>query len=267
MVEEVRTLQKQVNDLHGSLRKIKSKQVYQAKIIGVSRDIVDTYFRQIRDLLVNAKVDVGVISELDAGAQSLLVATHKRTTLDIYKKRVLRIRNLLVETEKLSLLALGESSRQFQLDATDIKIIDTLKGIVPSAALSYEQALGDMQSPGRLSWRGPATDFREALRECLDHLAPDREVESAPGFKLEPNTDHPTMKQKTQYILQKRALPKTAIKTAQASIIIIDELVGSFVRSVYSRASMSTHTPTDKKEVIRVRDLVRFVLCELLSIS
>lgn len=267
MIEQVRTLQEKVNDLQVELRKIKSKQIYQARITGASKDIVDIYFRQIRDLLANARVDASVISELDASAQSLLIATHKRTTRGIYKKKVSSIRNLLVEAEKLSLLAIGDSSRQFQLDTTDARIIDTLKRIVPSAALSYEQALGDMQSPDRLSWRGPATDLREALRECLDHLAPDNEVESAPGFKLEPNAKHPTMKQKTQYVLQKRKLPETAIKPAQDSVAIIDELVGSFVRSVYSRASMSTHTPTDKKEVTRIHDLVKLVLCELLSIS
>ena len=124
-----------------------------------------------------------------------------------------------------------------------------------------------MQVPQRLSWRGPATDFREALRECLDHLAPNKEVESNPGFKLETNQEHATMKQKTQYIMKKRELSKAAIKTAKDSIAIIDELVGSFVRSVYTRASVSTHTPTEKREVIRIRDLVRLVLSELLSIS
>lgn len=267
MIEHVRTLQKEVNDLRSKVQKIKSKQVYQKKIIESSINIVDNYFRQIRDMLANSEVDPSFISELDTSVHSLLEATHKRTSLSIYKKRVSRLRNLLVETEKLSLLAVGDSSRQFQLDAIDTRIIDTLKKIVPSAALSYEQALGDMQAPQRLSWRGPATDFREALRECLDHLAPNKEVQSAPGFKLEPNEKHATMKQKTQYIMKNRELSKTAIKTAKDSIAIINELVGSFVRSVYTRASVSTHTPTEKREVIRIRDLVRFVLCELLSIS
>jgi hypothetical protein len=267
MIEHIRTLQKMVNDLQGAICKIKSKQVYQRKIIETSKTIVDNYFRQIRDQIVNAGIDSNTISELDTSAHDLLEATHKKTTSTIYKKRVSKLRNLLVETEKLSLMAEGNYSRQFQLDLIDTSVIDTLKKIVPSAALSYEQALIDMQAAQRLSWRGPAADFREALRECLDYLAPDKEVMSVPGFKLETNANHPTMKQKTQYILQKRKLPEAAIKTAQDSVAIIDGLIGLFVRSVYSRASMSTHTPTDKKEVTRIRDLVRLVLCELLSVS
>jgi len=267
MIEQVRNLQKLINDLWDAIRRIHSKQVYQRKIIKYSKNIVDTYFREIRELIVNGGVDLNVISELDRSTQNLLEATHKKTTLSIYKERVSRLRNLLVETEKLCLLVVGNSSGQLQFDLTDTKIIDTLKKIIPSAALSYEQALSDMQILQRLSWRGPATDFREALRESLDYLAPDKEVESLLGFKLEADEKHPTMKQKTQYILRKRGLPKTAIKTTQDSVAIIEELVGTFVRSVYSRASVSTHTPTDKKEVTRIRDLVRVVLCELLSIS
>ena len=46
----------------------------------------------------------------------------------------------------------------------------------------------------------------------------------------------------------------------------VDELVGAFVRSVYSRSSVSTHTPTDRSEILRIRDWVRLALCELLEV-
>jgi hypothetical protein len=59
-----------------------------------------------------------------------------------------------------------------------------------------------------MSWRGPATDFRESLRETLDHLAPDSAVKAEPGFKLEQNTSGPTMKQKVRFILKKRGVSK-----------------------------------------------------------
>ena len=55
-------------------------------------------------------------------------------------------------------------------------IIGTLTSLLPSSARSYEQAIRDLQSADRLSWRGPATDLRESLRETLDHLAPDADV-------------------------------------------------------------------------------------------
>lgn len=267
MIEHVRTLQEQLKDFNGKLLKIKSKQIYHATVKNVAKNIVDTYFRNTKSFLTNAEIDKAVISDLDSNMQSLLEATHKSTTLAIYKKVISKIRKLTLEIEKLCLLAESDSNREFQLESVDKKIIDTLKGFIPSAALSYEQALMDLQVPERLSWRGPATDFRETLRECLDHLAPDKEIESSQGFKLEQNTNGPTMKQKTQYILQKRKLSKTAVKTTNKSVELIDEMWGSFVRTVYSRASVSTHTTTEKEEVKGIRNLLRIILCELLSIS
>lgn len=57
--------------------------------------------------------------------------------------------------------------------------------------MAYQQALLDLATPDRLSWRGPATDLREALRETLDVLAPDDEAKAMPGFKLEGEHLHP----------------------------------------------------------------------------
>jgi hypothetical protein len=145
-------------------------------------------------------------------------------------------------------------------------MITTLKALLPSAALSYEQALLDLSQEQRLSWRGPAADLREALRETLDHLAPDEEVVSAPGYKQEPGTHGPTMKQKVRFILRSRGLSKAVSATTEDATSSIDEAIGSFVRSVYTRSSVSTHTPTEKSEVRRVLDLVRVVLSELLEI-
>src|SRR6202011_3268720 len=54
----------------------------------------------------------------------------------------------------------------------DEKIIKTLEGLVPPAALSYRQAIADLSDDNRVSFRGPALELREALRETLDHLAP-----------------------------------------------------------------------------------------------
>ncbi len=266
MIESIRTLQELVNNLNASLKKIKSTQVYQKNIIKLSKDIVDMYFRNTRVRLTSTSINSDVISEIDINMHALLEATHKRSSLSNYRKLLPKMKKHLLEIEKIGLVASGNINK-FQLDHVDKRIIDTLKKLVPSSALSYEQALIDIQESKRLSWRGPATDFREALRECLDYLAPDKEVENMPGFKLEPNTHGPTMKQKTLCILKKRELSNAVIKTAQDAVAIIDELLGSFVRSVYSRASVSTHTPTDKNEVIRIRELVKLVLCELLSIA
>jgi hypothetical protein len=63
----------------------------------------------------------------------------------------------------------------------DQKIIDTLAGLVPSAALSYQQAIADLKDGSRVSFRGPALELRETLREVVDYMAPDAAVEKSPG--------------------------------------------------------------------------------------
>lgn len=49
-------------------------------------------------------------------------------------------------------------------------------------------------------------------------------------------------------------------------VVAVDTVVGAFVRSVYTRSATSTHTSTDRDEVIRIRDFVRVALGELLEI-
>lgn len=241
MIESVRKVQKSLEDLYSAIGKIHSKQIYQTHIIEGTRSVVDNYFRNARDILLHSNIDTAALSELDETMQSLLEATHKRTTLLGYKKAVSRARNAIVEIEKLTLLALSGHSKSIQLDKVDTMIIDTLKKLVLSAALSYEQALIDMQVQQRLSWRGPAADLREALRECLDCLAPDKEVLSSSGFKLEPNVKGPTMKQKTQYVLQKRSSSKNSLKTLKNLWASSRKcLVCLFVQCIHGQASRAT---------------------------
>jgi hypothetical protein len=197
--------------------------------------------------------------------QDLLSLTHHRSTASSYKSTIQELRKALEAFERTTLIP--AASKTAAVDPIDLRILAVLKPLLPSAAASYEQALSDLQLPQRLSWRGPATDLREALRETLDHLAPDAEVTSSAGFKPEAGTGGPTMKQKVRFLLRKRGLSHSATQASEAAADATDTAVGSFVRSVYTRSSVSTHTPTNKGEVIRVRDYVRVVLCELLEIQ
>lgn len=149
---------------------------------------------------------------------------------------------------------------------TDVLIISTLQDVCPSASLAYRQALIDLASADRHSWRGPATELREALRETLDILAPDGDVEAMPGYKPEADAKHPTMKQKVRYILKSRGMGSGQIATPESALQGIEEMLGGLTRSVYSRSSVSTHTPTTRGEVLRVHAWVRLVLCELLEL-
>lgn len=245
-----------------ALNAVKAPQLHSASARGALRLLAERYFSDVRPSLSEAAESTDHRNTVDATMKELLALCHKHGSLAKYKA--------LLRTAKAHLIHLdtglvARSPVESVRTSSDARILTTLRALLPSAAASYEQALIDLSESTRLSWRGPATDLREALREALDHLAPDADVTAGPGFKAEPNTNGPTMKQKVRYILRNRGQSRAAATTAEDATVAIDEAIGAFVRSVYTRSSVSTHTPTDKGEVLRVLDLVRVVLGELLE--
>jgi len=267
MVDRVRGLQSRIAALDRRIARQTAIQIRSQPIRADAQEIVDFYFRTTREPIRTSGAQSDPLDTCDTHMQELLEATHHSTTATAYRGILRALRSALDALETASLLVQSSVGARTAVDPTDAKILATLKKLAPSAAASYEQALLDLQTAERLSWRGPATDLREALRECLDCLAPDADVKSQPGFKLEPETKGPTMKQKVRFILKKRGLSASLAQTPESAADAVEEAVGAFVRSVYTRSSVSTHTPTDKREVIRVRDWVRGTLCELLEIQ
>lgn len=225
--------------------------------------LVDIYFRDIRPSIVDPDT---LVIPADYIMQEILVLSHKRTETSTFKRLLSNLKRELIDLETMATCGFPQSAGGPSVPPIDTRIIETLAGLKPSAALAYEQALEDLSDERRKSYRGPATDLREALRETLDHMAPDSEVTSQPGFRLEPDAKGPTMKQKARYVLSHRNMPSGASETSERAIDFIEGVFGSLVRSVYNRSSISTHTPTDRSEVLRLREWVRIVLCELLSI-
>ena len=268
MLQSVRDLQTLVNRLDCEVKKTRTKQIYQEAVRESARAVVDTYFRVTRPDLKRLAIDEQLLVPADGLLQTLLEATHRHSAANTYKGTVRSIHDSLLELEKLALVH-GEknsTSAASPLDPLDHAILETLQKLLPSAASSYEQAMRDLTGGGRISWRGPATDLREALRETLDHLAPDADVVAQPSFKPEPNAFGPTMKQKVRYVLRRRGMGKGSIDTPESAVDAVEQAVGTFVRSVYSRSSISTHTPSDRNEVLRIRDWVRVALAELLEL-
>jgi len=228
--------------------------------------LVEEYFNTIRPLLLGASEQDEDIRLVDTLMQELLVLCHKRGGVKHYQSILSKIRKGLILIDA-RIITSSKGGVDPRMDNTvDVMILQTLSLIVPSAALSYQQALQDLQAEKRFSWRGPATDLREALRETLDHLAPDADVTAMQGYKQSSDTNGPTMKQKVSFVLKKRGITKALSAPAETATESVDIAVSTFVRSVYTRSSVSTHTPTDKGEVIRIRDFVRVVLCELLEV-
>ncbi|GHB95624.1 hypothetical protein [Thermomonas carbonis] len=259
-ISEIEKLRKALNALGGG-------QVHSAKTRGELRALAERYFADIRPSLIDHSDDQIHIAAVNSAMQSLVEICHKRGVSASYIDLLRNAKGHLIHLDS-ALISSGhqQSGAQQERTPTDIRIITTLRALVPSAALSYEQALQDLTQPERLSWRGPATDLREALRETLDRLAPDDEVKATPGYKDEPDARGPTMKQKVRFILRNRQASKALAATTEDATKSVDEAIGSFVRSVYTRSSVSTHTPTEKGEVLRVLDLVRVVLSELLEV-
>lgn len=257
-IHEVEKARKSLNRSTGQLHSQKQRDDL--------RLLVERYFNDVRPTLVSKQEQDDSIKPIDEKMQELLVLCHKRSMVKRYQQTLATAKQFLIAVDSQAVSSVGRISSKKVMDVVDVEIIGTLQSMVPSAALSYEQAAIDMQSDKRLSWRGPATDLREALRETLDHLAPDKDVRAMIGYKQDAGTDGPTMKQKVRYILKNRGASKAVAGPAEEAADTVEEAVGSFVRSVYTRSNVSTHTPTDKKEGLRVRDLVRVVLSELLEI-
>lgn len=148
----------------------------------------------------------------------------------------------------------------------DQRIIETLEGLVPSAALSFRQAIADLADDSRVSFRGPALELREAFRETLDHLAPDADVEASDGYKREPDRKGPTMKQKVRFIRKARGESKSSGVVPEQTALTIDELVGSLFRAVYDRSSVAAHVGTERKAVLQIKRYIVAILHEILEI-
>ena len=264
MASFVTALIAEVEKARKDLNRVVGTQLHSAASRSSLRTIVEKYFNEVRPSIESTAMSREHVDGVDAAMQSLLALCHKKGSVQKYKDYLRTAKGHLIHLDTGIVTAGGKNGGEGRSEQ-DVRFVTTLRALLPSAALSFEQALEDLSGPVRLSWRGPATDLREALRETLDHLAPDKEVGAAPGYKQDPNTNGPTMKQKVRYILKNRGQTKAAAATTEDATAAIDEAVGTFVRSVYTRSSVSTHTPTDKQEVLRLRDLVRVVLGELLE--
>lgn len=257
---------KEIDSIRREIRKIKAPQLKSISIKERIRKLVETYFSIIRPTIVSAIDETEQTKVVDSIFQKLLEYSHKNGAISTYESFLAALRRNIIAIDTIAIIYHSKSVIKYTTDVIDKRIIVTLSDLVPNAALSFQQALTDLNQSDRYSWRGPGTDLREALRETLDTLAPDNEVVLMPGYKQEPNTNGPTMKQKAIFILKNREVNKTIIETTDRAINLIEEAMGSFVRSVYTRSSVSTHVITSKEEILRLKEMVKIVLCDLLEI-
>lgn len=260
MKAAIEALMNEADKLRRTLKSGPGKQIQSEADCDKLRALCGNFFSvrpEIRESAQTAEADV-MFKELHGLSRS------KPSRAKVVE-RLAAVKQLLVKLEGSALTSATAKSAG-RKTATDKLIIDSLKDLCPSAAAAYSQALEDLSAEKRESWRGPATDLREALRETLDVLAPDEDVIAAPGFKLDKDAHRPTMKQKVKYILKNRGVPSGSMATPESAVQGIEEIVGGVTRSVYTRSSISTHTATDRNEVLRVHAWVRLVMCDLLEV-
>ena len=260
MTAAVEVLLKETDQLRRALKSGPGAQIQASSDCEKMRTLCALYFATRSELAdsEDALAADGVFKELHSAAR-------RKPSRAKVVDRLTTAKQLLVKLEGAELTSAAAKSAG-RRTATDQLIIETLRDVCPNAAAAYSQALADLGADKRASRRGPATDLREALRETLDVLAPDDEVTKETGFKLEKDAHRPTMKQKVRYILKKRGIPHGAMAAPESAVQGIEEILGGITRSVYNRTSISTHTATDKNEVIRVHAWVRLVLCDLLEV-
>jgi hypothetical protein len=260
-----------VEALGASLRRGKAVNVNDQSSKDRAIALATRYFSDIRPRIAAAGGETENLLRHDDLWQQLVRLAHGNNPRRSYLKATATLRKDLSEfnisalsTPVASALSSGASA---SLSREEALILRTLESLVPSAAASYRQGLSDLVGPERLSYRGTAADFRESLRETLDHLAPDADVKTQAWYKPEDDQKKPTMKQKTRYILMSRERNKTQRESAEKALGLVEELSGEVMRAVYNRAALATHVHQSKTEVQKIKRYVDTLLFDLLEIA
>jgi hypothetical protein len=263
----IASLIEQANAHATRLRRLGKRQVDSKAMRQDIQGFVRRYFTEIRPGFPPTILDLDAIGLLDNDFQDLQRCTQRRSQGTTYAALLKSIARIASEIEISSLAAPPARVADAPLPDKERLLLATIEKISPSAARSFEQGLLDLRSTARHSWRGPAVEFRESLREVLDYLAPDKDVESQPGYKQEKDTTGPTMKQKVVFILKSRRKLETQVKSLTDTVRVVEEMVGGFVRSVYQRTSAGTHATPTREEVNKIREYVTLALMEILEVS
>jgi hypothetical protein len=176
--------------LRSALARCRSVNVNTTLLKTQAKELVQYYFRQARPTLLPIGFTEESLGAIDTEMQEVLRLSNGNNRKSYYTDHLKRI-----ETERsaidsqrevlLSRKAVAASVGSVVRSTVEQAVLTTLQQVVPTAALSYEQGCRELGDGKRISFRGVASEFRECLREVLDHLAPDKEILAQPGFKLE----------------------------------------------------------------------------------
>lgn len=258
-------LQRGLDALERRVRRIDTREVNTVEDRAAVRDFARSYFGTWRGAIVVALGGEEPLQLADSVVQALVTLSQHRARVTEYQDELRRLRRTVGDLELLVLRRRIEPPPV--IDRREALVLDALKRLSESAAKSYEQGLRDLAAGNRGSWRGTAVEFREALREALDSLAPDADVTKQAGYKQEKDTHGPTMRQKAIFVLKARRRSDAERKPFASAMDIIDELIGAFCRGVYTRSSVAVHVSPTRAEAAKLADYVTLVLRELLEVG
>jgi hypothetical protein len=265
-------LLEQLNDLAAAVRKVRAVNVNAKGVKEAAIAAGTHYFKSCRSDAAKILTDPGELAALDEDWQDLIRLAQGNNAKSSYTKLIVRllgrVKSLNVAIHVRAPIPPPSSQSTLSHSEAERILIETLDKMIPSASASYQQGLRDLADKHpRLSYRGSACEFREALRETLDLLAPDAEVTKQAWFKQGPDKGGPTMKQKVKYILAARGKTKAQQGVSEKSVELIEGLCGDVTRAVYTTASLSTHIQTTKQEVMQMKRYLDAVLFDILEIG
>ena len=152
LIGEVQKTQRKINATNGQIRS--------AALREEVRGLAQTFFQQLRLGLIGAGLDEEVQALTDL-FENLIRLSEAASTKPKYQKAFKTIRDISPDVVTRLEKDRGKSLRpELTITAEDEKIIETLKGLVPAAALSYQQAIADLADDNRVSFRraGPRTE-------------------------------------------------------------------------------------------------------------
>lgn len=256
-----------IRELHRVVAQSHAKTVRGPSARNAARALAQSFLREVRPHLVDVGIPAETVARLDAPIRALLELPNSSAPRSSYAAQLRELQGLYTEVAPLREILIGARAPGVAvISAVEQRINETLESLVPSAARSYQQALVDLSGTARLSYRGVAHELREALRETLDHFAPDAEVMAEPGFQLEKGLTRPSQRQKALHVLRKRRISKSALQAPALAVSTIEELSASIARSTYTRGAVSAHTQTTATEVRQMKMYVDAILAELLEV-
>lgn len=267
VIDTIRECARIVRRQRAVISHVTTPQISRDDIKNEVRGLVDGYFRTDRPLILGELQDVAALTQLDTLMQDLLRLTQSRALKQRYLSVLRELEQAWNALERIRMPIAAPLTGSPQRTSRQETIIRTLETVCAPASLCYQQALKDLTDSTRCSWRGTVAELREALRELLDKIAPDDDVSKMPGFKREEGAKGPTMKQKARFVLRSRRWSDSERKPIEDAAQTVDDNVGAFVRTAYTRSSVSLHTEPDRKDAVSVLRFVELAFLELLELE